>query len=149
MQIKVYTIPILGGELLIAEMNVFLRSKKILQTESHLIQEGGGAFWCFCIKYVEDVNIQERFNASLPKIDYKQLLGDVGFARFSKLRELRKKIAEEDAVPAYAVFTDEELSGLAKLEKITLANMKSIHGIGQKKVEKYGKFFITGNEESE
>jgi len=30
MQIKLFTIPVMGGEMLIEEMNVFLRSKKVL-----------------------------------------------------------------------------------------------------------------------
>jgi superfamily II DNA helicase RecQ len=149
MQIKLFTIPILGGEALAEEMNVFLRSKKILQTAQHLTQEGGNAFWCFCIKYVEDVALQEKQALAQPKVDYKQVLDEVTFARFSKMREMRKRVAQEDAVPAYAVFTDEELAGLAKIEKLTLATMKSVQGIGQKKVEKYGKFFLPEDEKSE
>ena len=38
MQIKIFTIPIMGGELLVEEMNVFLRSKKVLQLKEHLVQ---------------------------------------------------------------------------------------------------------------
>ncbi|MDZ7876489.1 MAG: hypothetical protein U5L45_02405 [Saprospiraceae bacterium] len=37
MQIKIVNIPMVGGESLIEEMNVFLRSKRILQTESHIV----------------------------------------------------------------------------------------------------------------
>ena len=44
MQIKIFTIPIMGGEKLLEEMNVFLRSKKVLQVEQHLVQEVGGLF---------------------------------------------------------------------------------------------------------
>jgi len=45
-----------------------------------------------------------------------------------------------DTVP-YAVFTDEELSELAKLNPLTAVGMKQIKGIGEKKVEKYGHHF--------
>ena len=41
------------------------------------------------------------------------------FEVFSKLRVFRKQIAERDAVPAYAVYTDAELAEIAKLERIT------------------------------
>ncbi len=64
------------------------------------------------------------------------------FKRFTALREIRKKIAKDDAVPAYVVFTDEELSELAKLELLTEASMKSVKGIGEQKIEKYGRFFL-------
>ncbi|MCC5946344.1 MAG: HRDC domain-containing protein [Bernardetiaceae bacterium] len=148
MQIRLFTIPILGGELLTEDLNVFLRSKKILQTESHLIQEGNSTFWCFCIKYIEDTSAK-RATLATRKVDYKEVLDAESFARFSQLREVRKKVAQEDAVPAYAVFTDEELAGLAKLENITFANMKSVSGIGQKKLEKYAKFFIDQDEKSQ
>ncbi|MCB0376036.1 MAG: HRDC domain-containing protein, partial [Sinomicrobium sp.] len=65
------------------------------------------------------------------------------FARFSRMREIRKTIAREEAIPAYAVFTDEELAAIAKMEPpLTEAGLKTIKGIGKKKVEKYGAYFL-------
>jgi superfamily II DNA helicase RecQ len=61
---------------------------------------------------------------------------------FSDLRELRKQIAANDAVPAYAVFTDEELAGIARLPELEAGKLISIKGIGDKKVQKYGKQLI-------
>jgi ATP-dependent DNA helicase RecQ len=58
---------------------------------------------------------------------------------FSKLRIYRKQLAENDTVPAYAVFTDAELAEIAKLESITHKNLLTINGIDEKRVEKYGK----------
>ena len=55
MQIKIFTIPIVGGEQLNDEMNVFLRSKKIVQVESQIVTLQQSAFWSFCIKYVEEI----------------------------------------------------------------------------------------------
>jgi len=61
MQIRRFTIPIHGGELLSEEMNVFLRSKKILQVREHLVNNNTeGIFWCYSVHYVDDVNIAER-----------------------------------------------------------------------------------------
>jgi len=54
MQIKIFTIPILGGEVLNDELNRFLRAKKVLQLESQLISQTKSGFWCFCIKYLDD-----------------------------------------------------------------------------------------------
>ena len=135
MQVKIFTIPIIGGELLNDDLNAFLRSKKILQTESQLVQLGQSAFWTYSIKYIEDATVSDR---EKPKVDYRQVLDEPIFQRFSKLRELRKQLAIEDGVPAYAVFTDEELANIAKLDAITVVAMKKIRGIGEKKVEKYG-----------
>ena len=138
MQVRIFSIPIPGGEVQNEEMNVFLRSKKVLHVENQLVQHSHGAFWCFCVKYLDSpVNTSAR-----SRIDYKEVLNEASFARFSKMREIRKQIAQKEGIPAYAVFTNEELSLLAKKEELSLANMKSIKGIGQKKLEKYGTHFI-------
>lgn len=70
------------------------------------------------------------------KVDYKTVLDEKTFQRFSELREIRKKVSAEEGIPAFAVFTDEELSGLAKLTEINEKNMLSVKGIGEKKVER-------------
>ncbi|MCB9267772.1 MAG: HRDC domain-containing protein [Lewinellaceae bacterium] len=138
MQIKIFNIPILGGEQLNEEMNRFLRSKKILQVQNHVVNSEQGAFWCFCIKYLDEYSAGEKKE----KVDYRELLDEPSFSRFSEMRKIRKQVAEEEAIPAYAVFTNEELAELAKIEGLTEARMKSVKGIGQKKVEKYGHHFL-------
>lgn len=56
---------------------------------------------------------------------------------------IRKQIAKDEAIPAYAVFTDAELAELAKMEGVlSLAKMKTVKGIGEKKIEKYGQHFL-------
>ena len=89
--------------------------------------------WSFCVKFIE-TKIQEQ----AVKRDYKQELDEETFKKFSTLREIRKAIAMEDAVPPYAVFLDEELASLAKLDVITISELQKIKGIGQKKIEKFG-----------
>lgn len=141
MQIKIFTIPVMGGEMLTEEMNVFLRSKKVLQVKELLVNsETEGVFWCFCVRYVDDVTAAEREKI---KVDYREVLDEASFRRFSAFREIRKKVALDDAVPAYAVFTDNELAELAKEEVLTLEVIKSLKGVGEKKVEKYAQHFIT------
>lgn len=145
MQIKFFTIPIMGGEALAEELNIFLRSKKILQVEQQLVNEGQGSTWCFCIRYVED-NAPDK---NREKVDFKEILNPADFERFSALREIRKKIAMEEDIPAFSVFSNWELVELAKMKEITSAGMKKVKGIGEKKVEKYGKYFLTKPEADE
>jgi superfamily II DNA helicase RecQ len=141
MQIRIFTIPIMGGEQLVEEMNVFLRSKKVLQLKEHLVNhDTEGVHWCYSVRYVDDVSAAEREKV---KVDYREILNEAAFKRFSSLREIRKKVAQDDAVPAYAVFTDGELAELAKMESITLESIKTLKGVGEKKIEKYGHHFIT------
>ena len=147
MQIKLFTIPIGDSREAVEEMNRFLRGNKILEVQNQLVNNQNGAYWCFCIRYIE-----KSFNsAKVPKakVDYKHVLDESTFQKFSKLREIRKRVAAEEGIPAFAVFTDEELAGLAKLETITEKSILSIKGIGDKKVERYAKHFITSKERDE
>jgi superfamily II DNA helicase RecQ len=147
MQIRLFTIPIGDNGTALNEMNGFLRAHKILEVENQLISNENGAYWCFCVRYIE--NIINSIGESKSKVDYKEQLDEDTFKRFSKLREIRKKVATDDGVPAFAIFTDEELSGLAKLERINEKTMLSIKGIGDKKVEKYAKYFLTQTDKNE
>ena len=86
MQIKVFTIPMVGGEEQYDEMNVFLRSRKILQVENFIVNDGNRAFWTYCIKYVDSVVAQEASKRDEGKIDYAEVLDNESFKRFSKMR---------------------------------------------------------------
>lgn len=141
MQIKIFTIPIVGGESLTEEMNLFLRTKKVLQVEEHIFEIANGGFWCFRIKYLESGRQSFGFGEK-EKVDYREVLSPAEFERFSSMREIRKKVASEEGIPAYAIWTDEEMSEIAKVAVLTLAELKKVKGIGEKKVEKYGKYFI-------
>lgn len=124
------------------EMNRFLRGYKILEIQQQLISNEHGASWCFCVKYIEGNSSFALSSEQKVKVDYRTLLDEATFKIFSRLREIRKAVALEEGFPAYTVFTDEELSNIAKLEEITRSAMQSIKGIGQKKVEKYAARFI-------
>lgn len=145
MQIRVFTIPVLGGERANEEMNAFLRSKQVLQEEHRLLETAGGPVWCFFIKYLEG---GEQPKSGQERVDYREVLDEESFERFSALRDVRKKIAEEDGLKVFQVFTNWELAELAKLEQLRLEAMKTVKGIGEKKLERFGERFIkyAGNE---
>lgn len=148
MQLKFFTIPILGGEAMANELNVFLRSQKVLECEKHFSVVGQQAFWVVCVSYLAQSD-SPTFTANYEKaakIDYRQVLDEASFQRFAKLRDIRKAVSTEEAVPAYAIFTDEELAGLAKIEPLTAAKMLTVKGIGEKKVARYAPFFLKNNE---
>ena len=42
MQIKIFTIPVPGGERILEEMNAFLNSKRIIRTREKLVRSGSG-----------------------------------------------------------------------------------------------------------
>lgn len=141
MQIKLFTIPINNVEEYNEEVNKFLRSNKIVEIEKHILQTGASYSWCFYISYIDSVYQKEQ-NNTRTKIDYMKVLDTKTFTKFSKLREIRKQIATENAVSAYIVFTDAELAEIAKLPELTINKLKTIKGIGDKKTKKYGEQFI-------
>jgi ATP-dependent DNA helicase RecQ len=57
---------------------------------------------------------------------------------FEKLREWRAGVAKEQAVPAYIVFGDATLRGIALTKPATLDELSVISGVGEKKLEAYG-----------
>jgi len=147
MQIKLFTIPVGDSGTAQEEMNRFLRGNKILEVHNQLISNENGAYWCFCVRYIEKAFIPADEHKG--KVDYKQVLDEATFQKFSKLREIRKKVAADEGLPAFAVFTDEELAGLAKLDSITPKSMLSVKGIGDKKVERFAKHFIPDEKQDE
>lgn len=53
MKVKIYNIPIPGGEEMTEEMNKFLAGKRIIHIENQVVLSGQLAFWTFCVKYLE------------------------------------------------------------------------------------------------
>ncbi len=61
---------------------------------------------------------------------------------FEHLRQLRKRIADEQGVPPYVVFTDTTLQEMAREQPTNRVAMLSVSGVGMKKFETYGEVFI-------
>jgi ATP-dependent DNA helicase RecQ len=57
---------------------------------------------------------------------------------FERLRAWRAEVAREQGVPAYIVFGDATLRGIALTEPATLEQLATISGVGEKKLEAYG-----------
>ena len=69
------------------------------------------------------------------------------FEHFEILRELRKQIALKDGVPPYVVFSDKTLKEMAAILPKNNNEFLNINGVGQVKLEKYGKQFLKKIEE--
>ena len=70
------------------------------------------------------------------------IVGDADVAMLDSLRALRTRLAREQNVPAYVVFSDRTLVELATHRPATPAAMREIHGIGDTKLERYGSEFL-------
>lgn len=61
---------------------------------------------------------------------------------FEALRALRKRLADQEALPAYIVLSDKVLHLLSTSRPTTIEEFGNISGIGEYKKKKYGKEFV-------
>src|SRR5471030_2446791 len=61
---------------------------------------------------------------------------------FERLRELRKKLADERDVPAYIIFSDVSLRQIARNYPESENDFARISGVGEKKLREFGEVFL-------
>ncbi|HEY5812178.1 MAG TPA: HRDC domain-containing protein, partial [Terrimicrobiaceae bacterium] len=64
-------------------------------------------------------------------------------ALFTRLRELRKELADQRGVPAYVIFGDATLREMARRYPTTETSMREIFGVGERKLQEFGTIFAT------
>jgi ATP-dependent DNA helicase RecQ len=69
--------------------------------------------------------------------------------RYNALKAWRASVAKEHNVPAYVVFHDAVLAEMASTEPKTLADLRGISGVGEKKLEAYGMQILRALDEAE
>jgi superfamily II DNA helicase RecQ len=122
-------------------LNKLLRGGRIASVRKEFVADGENSFWAFCVESVDGKISENKApgNSARPaKVDYKEVLSEADFAVFSKLREMRKAISEKEAIPAYSVFTNEQLSHIVKARPDSLSSLGKVEGVGESRVQKYG-----------
>lgn len=61
---------------------------------------------------------------------------------FQRLRALRKRLADDQGVPPYVVFSDATLRGMVRLRPQTADDLLAVSGVGKVKLERYGAAFL-------
>ncbi len=140
MKYRFFTIPVQASDAAAKALNQFLAEQRILAVEREFIADGCNSAWAFCIGY-DDAGHQPAA-AKTGKVDYKEVLSAEDFAVFAKLRLLRKQLAEQEGVPAYALFTNQQLADMVVSRINTLAALSALSGVGEARVEKYGQAFL-------
>lgn len=139
MPFKIFHIPIRDPGPAETELNAFLASHRVLAVDRRWVDQGPDSFWSFCVDYVAKSpggnNPSGRVAKSRGK-DYKEVLSPDQFARYAKLRDLRKEIAQAEAVPIYTVFTNEQLAQMVQTNVASKADMARIEGVGAARIEK-------------
>ncbi|MDD5089822.1 MAG: HRDC domain-containing protein [Candidatus Wallbacteria bacterium] len=144
MQYRMFAVPATGAPDLEEELNLFLRSHKVISVQKTVEAIDGAPRWCFCVEYLEGIpGSGIRPSGKSVKVDYKEVLAADEFAVFALLRDTRKQLAAAEAIPVYTVCTNEQLAEMAKLKPSSLTDLKKINGLGEAKVKKYGETFLS------
>ena len=146
MQLRFFTIPLLGGEAAADDLNRFLAAHRILAVDRQLAQDCGSSVWAVCVSYEpagESRAAESRgAGGSRGKVDYREVLSEADFTVYARLRTLRKEIADREGVPVYSLFTNEQLAEMVTRRVSSATALREIAGIGEARVEKYGEAFL-------
>jgi superfamily II DNA helicase RecQ len=140
MQLRFFTIPVRGGEETADELNQFLGSQRILAVDRSFVQDGANSAWALCVSYEPAEGRPQTGKRG--KVDYREVLSEQDFAIFARLRSLRKELADSEGIPAYALFTNEQLAEMVQRRVQTATALREISGVGEARVEKYGESFL-------
>jgi superfamily II DNA helicase RecQ len=144
MRLAFFHVPVLDSEDAAAALNRFLASSRILAVERHFISDGANSAWAICVTFDDtgSTAAPRSSSARRARIDYKDELTPPEFAVFARLRALRKDLSQAEGVPAYALFTDEQLAAMVRRRVISATALGGIPGVGDARVEKYGPAFL-------
>lgn len=137
LQYASFLLPIFPNSAEQDEMNRFLRGRRIVQTRKELVSTENSSNWAILVEYLDNAEKITNEHQTKNKVDYKEILNTEDFSLYSKLRDVRKKLAEENGLPVYAVCTNEQLAEIAKRKPKNLTECMKIEGIGQGKADKY------------
>ncbi len=88
---------------------------------------------------VEMVRVEEKKTEKRRRIEE---TGTYDNDLFELLRTLRKQLADEQNIPPYIVFSDRSLRDMAAQRPQNAEDMLSISGVGETKLQRYGRHFL-------
>lgn len=142
MQLRFFTIPVRGGDEVAEELNRFLAGHAVLAVDRSFVQDGGNSAWALCVSF-EPAGAGRPQLGKRGKVDYREVLSEQDFAVYARLRTLRKALAEAEGVPAYTLFTNEQLAEIVQRQVRTREALGQISGVGAARVEKYGESVLS------
>jgi superfamily II DNA helicase RecQ len=144
MRFQFFTIPAKWPEESQKLLNAFCAQHRLMTVEKHFVVMGTESYWSLCVTYIEGSaqTIAQLAGNRRDRVDYKEVLGEQDFAVYAQLRDLRKSLSEQEGVPAYALFTNEQLAEMVTRKVRSETELAQIEGVGKARLEKYGKIFL-------
>jgi superfamily II DNA helicase RecQ len=126
-------------------VNRFCGAHRVVSVEKQFVQDGERSYWALCVNYLDASKASEDISLSplrKGKIDYRTVLNEHDFALYARLRSLRKTLSEQEGIPAYALFTNEQLAAMIQKRVTSKAALGTIPGVGAGRLDKYGDAFL-------
>lgn len=142
-QYKFFCAPALNSEDIEAEINEFCKSVRVVNVRQEFTG-GDNPCWYLLVEYLTESEESDRVRQGRKRkrVDYQEILSPEDFAIFAKLRDWRKETADKEGVPMYVIFTNDQLAKIVQGRMTSAADLKSITGIGDARIEKYGEAAI-------
>lgn len=140
-------IPVVSSSEAEEELNKFLRSHRVLETEQQFVSEKG--YWAISVMYAD----QDPFAEAPPghrkeKTDFTVSMSEEEKGRYEMFKAIRRRLATERRVPAYLIFTNEELAILSRIPKLDDHTAKNIKGIAPSRLkDNIAYFFASSHDE--
>ncbi len=136
LEYKIFTLPVNDSSDVAEELNKFLKTVRGVNTRWEFVGQGDASFWTALVSYQAGKSPQQT--GGKRRVDYRDVLSPKDFALFAKLRDWRNATAEKENLPAYTVFTNEQLAGMAEKRLKSVNDLRNIDGVGDIRIEKYG-----------
>lgn len=140
MKYRFFTIPVREPAAAQEDLNRFLAAHRVAGIDKQFVADGPNSLWSFVVGYDDGETAPPP--AAKGKIDYREVLSEADFAVFARLRVLRKELAERAGIPAFGIFTNEQLAELVRQRVTTAEVLEGINGVGKARAEKYGAAFL-------
>lgn len=88
------------------------------------------------------IDVQEPTAKPLRKSRSSQAVADADKSLWEALRQCRKRFSDENDVAPYVIFHDASLMEMVHYRPLNEAQLLTINGVGQSKLEKYGAAFL-------
>ncbi|MEI6066544.1 MAG: HRDC domain-containing protein [Methylococcaceae bacterium] len=144
MKMHFFTVPAKWPEQAQQTLNAFCAQHRVMTLEKQFVDVGIESYWSICVTFMEGINLPVAGNVTnrRDKIDYRDVLSEQDFALYAQLRNLRKALSEQEGIPAYALFTNEQLAGMVTGRVRSESELAKIEGVGKARLEKYGSAFL-------
>ncbi len=142
MFVRFFRVPVNGDQTKAeAEVNRFLGSHRILSVDRQFVPDGVNSTWAVCVTYIGKDPAADS-SGKRSQVDYKEVLNEADFEIYAKLRNKRKELSAAQGVPAYALFTNEQLASLVRQRVDSIEALRRIDGVGEARANKHGAEFL-------